>query len=297
MPRDNFNDVLGFIAVARELNFTRAANQMGISQSALSHRISSLEKRLGLRLLMRTTRSVSLTEAGQRLLDTVAPRFEEIEAHMSSLAELRDHPTGTLRITATDYAIDHVLWPRLQGFLRDYPDIKVEMVSDYALADIVDQRYDLGVRQGDDVAAGMIAVRITPDLRFVVVGAPSYLADRPAPATPDDLARHNCINLRLPTKGGCYAWQLQREGEQLQVKVEGQLVFNGIFQIARAVVAGHGLAFMPEDVVAPYVASGQLQIVLEEWAPTFPGLYLYYATRHQPSLAMRLVVQALRHDG
>lgn len=297
MQRDNFKDVLGFIAVARERSFTRAADQLGISQSALSHSISSLEKRLGIRLLTRTTRSVSPTEAGDRLLETVAPCFEEIEAQLSSISELRDHPSGTIRITATDFAIDQILWPKLQGFLSDYPGVTVEMINDYGLTDIVDQRYDIGIRQGDDVAAGMIAVKISADMRFVIVGSPSYLSDKEAPVTPQDLAPHNCINLRLPTRGGCYAWQLQKDDQRLKVKVEGQLIFNGLSQITTAVVAGYGLAFVPEQAVAQQLAQGELVIVMEDWAPTFPGLYLYYASRRQPSLAIKLLVQALRYEG
>jgi DNA-binding transcriptional LysR family regulator len=296
MRRENYNDVIGFIAVARERSFTRAADQLGITQSALSHSISSLEKRLGIRLLMRTTRSVSPTEAGEQLLENVAPRFEEIEAQLSAIRDLRDKPSGTIRITATDFAIDQVLWPRLQAFLIEHPDVTVEMISDYGLADIVDQRYDMGVRMGDDVAVGMIAVRISADIRFVIVAAPSYLKDRPVPLTPQDLANHSCINLRLPTRGGCYAWQLCKGKEQVNVRVTGQLIFNGIGQITNAAVAGYGLAFMPEETVAPHIETGELEIVMEDWAPTFPGLHLYYASRHQPSLAMRLVVQALKYD-
>lgn len=297
MRRDNFNDVLGFIAVARERSFTRAADQLGISQSALSHSITSLEKRLGIRLLARTTRSVSPTEAGERLLETVAPRFQEIEAQISSLSELRDRPSGTIRITATDYAIDQLLWPKLQSFLTEYPSVTVEMTNDYGLADIVDQRYDIGVRQGDDVAAGMIAVRISADTRFVIVAAPSYLEGKLLPAVPEDLAAHNCINLRLPTRGGCYAWQLQKDGREVKVKVKGQLIFNGLSQITNAAVAGYGLAFVPEDAVTQHIADGHLNVVMEDWAPTFPGLYLYYASRRQPSLAIKLVIQALRYEG
>lgn len=296
MRRDNFNDVLGFIAVARARSFTRAADQLGISQSALSHSISALEKRLGIRLLTRTTRSVSATEAGERLLETVAPRFEEIESQLASISELRDHPSGTIRITATDFAIDQVLWPKLQGFLSDYPSVTVEMINDYGLADIVEQRYDIGIRQGDDVAAGMIAVKISAEMRFVIVGAPSYLSGNEAPITPQDLAAHKCINLRLPTKGGCYAWQLQKDDQQMKVRVEGQLIFNGLSQIITAVAAGYGLAFVPEQAVARQIAEGHLTVVMEDWAPTFPGLYLYYASRRQPSLAIKLLIQALKYE-
>jgi DNA-binding transcriptional LysR family regulator len=297
MARDNLNDLQAFVTVAREKSFTRAAAQMGVSQPALSHTIRSLEARLGVRLLTRTTRSVATTEAGDRLLQTVAPRIEEIEAELDAVIELRDKPSGTVRITATDYAIQTVLLPRLSGLLNEYPEIKVELVTDYGLSDIVAERYDIGVRLGDQLARGMIAVRIAPDVRFAIVGAPAYLARRAAPKTPQELVDHDCIALRLPTRGGLYAWELKKGRRALQVRVEGQLIFNGVYPMVDAALAGHGLAYVPEDLVAPLVAAGRLQWVLEDWFPTFPGLHLYYPSRRQHSRALALVVDALRYRG
>lgn len=295
MPRENFNDLLAFIAVARERSFTRAAAQLGVSQSALSHTIRALETRLGLRLLTRTTRSVSPTEAGQRLLQTVAPRFEEIEAELTAVTELRDKPAGTIRITATDYATRTILWPRLSKVLRKYPEIKVEIITDYGLSDIVADRYDIGVRNGDQVAKDMIAVRIAPDMRMAIVGSPAYLEKRARPKTPRDLTTHNCINLRLPTLGAFYAWELKKGNREVQVRVEGQLAFNGTYQMLDAALSGYGLAYVPAVLVQTHVASGRLIGVLEDWCPTFPGLHAYYASRRESSRAMVLVIDALRH--
>lgn len=295
MPRADLNDLLAFLAVARERSFTRAAAQLGVSQSALSQTIRGLEARLRLRLLTRTTRSVAPTEAGERLLRTIGPRLDEIEAEIEALSELREKPTGTVRITAGDHAVKSVLWPKLQKFLPTYPDIKVEIVIDYGLTDIVAERYDAGVRWGEQVAKDMIAVRIGPDIRFAVVGAESYFASRAIPRTPQDLIDHNCINLRLPTYGGTYAWELEKDGRELKVRVEGQLVFNSIFQVLDAAVAGLGLAFVPEDIVQPYLAEGCLRQVLEEWCPPWSGYHLYYPHRRQPSPAFALLVDALRH--
>lgn len=295
MPRENFNDLLAFIAVARERSFTRAAAQLGVSQSALSHTIRSLETRLGLRLLTRTTRSVSPTEAGERLLQTIAPRFEEIEAELAAVTELRDKPAGTIRITATDYATKSILWPKLSKVLRKYPEIKVEIITDYGLADIVADRYDIGVRNGDQVAKDMIAVRIAPDMRMAIVGSPAYLEKQAPPKTPQDLTLHNCINLRLPTLGGFYAWELKKGSREVQVRVEGQLAFNGTYQMLDAALSGYGLAYVPADVAQPHVAAGRLIGVLEDWCPTFPGLHAYYANRRESSRAMGLVIDALRY--
>jgi len=295
MQRENFNDILAFLAVAQERSFTRAAAKLGISQSALSHTISGLEARLGLRLLTRTTRSVSATEAGERLLLTVGHRFEEIEAELQALSELREKPAGTIRITATDYAADTILWPKLAKFLREYPDIKVEIIIDYGLTDIVAQRYDAGVRSGEQVAKDMIAVRIGSDMRMAVVGAPSYFAERSPPKKPQDLNDHSCINLRLPTHGGLYAWEFEKGGRELKVRVEGQLVFNGTFQMLNAALAGFGLAYVPEDLAQPHVAKGHLKQVLEDWCPLFSGYHLYYASRRQSSAAFALLVDALRY--
>ncbi|MFM0205080.1 LysR family transcriptional regulator [Paraburkholderia fungorum] len=295
MRRENYNDLLAFIAVARERSFTRAAAQLGVSQSALSHTIRALESRLGLRLLTRTTRSVSPTEAGERLLQTVAPRFEEIESELACLTEFRDQPAGTIRITATDYATRTVLWPRLSKVLHKYPDIKLEIMTDYGLSDIVADRFDIGVRTGDQVAKDMIAVRIAPDMRMAIVGSPAYLEKRALPKKPQDLTAHNCINLRLPTLGGFYPWELKKGNRQVQVRVEGQFAFNGTYQMLDAALAGHGLAYVPADLVLTHVTTGRLIWVLEDWCPTFPGLHAYYASRREFSRAMTVVIDAIRY--
>lgn len=295
MPHENFNDLLAFVAVARERSFTRAAAQLGVSQSALSHTIRGLETQLGVRLLTRTTRSVSPTEAGERLLRTVAPRFDEIEAELAALSELRDKPAATIRISAAEHAVNTVLWPKLAKFLPDYPDIKVEINMNYGLTDIVADRYDAGVRLGEQVAKDMIAVRIAPDLRMAIVGSLAYFAKRAVPHTPQDLAAHDCINLRLPTYGGLYAWEFERQGRELNVRVEGQLVFNSSAQILRAVLAGFGLACLPEDMVQRHIDDGQLKRVLAEWCPPFQGYHLYYPSRRQSTAAFALLVEALRH--
>ncbi len=297
MQHENFNDILAFLAVARERSFTRAAAKLGVSQSALSHTISGLEARLGLRLLTRTTRSVSATEAGERLLLTVGHRFEEIEAELEALSELREKPAGTIRITAVDYAADRLLWPRLAKFLPQYPDIKIEITVDYGLTDIVAQRYDAGVRSGEQVAKDMIAVRIGPDMRMAVVGAPLYFAKRSLPKKPQDLTDHNCINLRLPTHGGLYAWEFEKGGRELRVRVEGQLVLNGTIQMLNAALAGLGLAYVPEDLAQPHLAQGRLKRVLADWCPPFPGYHLYYPSRRHSSPAFALLVDALRYRG
>ncbi len=295
MQRGNLDDLLAFVAVGRERSFTKAAAKLGVSQSALSHTIRELEARLGIRLLTRTTRSVSPTEAGERLLHIVGPRFEEIEAELAALGELREKPAGTIRITATDYAADTILWPKLAKFLRDYPDIKVEITIDYGLIDIVAQRFDAGVRAGEQVAKDMIAVRIGPDMRMAVVGAPSYFRKRSEPKKPQDLIGHNCINLRLPTHGGLYAWEFEKGDRELKVRVEGQLVFNGTFQMLNAALGGFGLAYVPEDLVQAHLAKGRLKRVLEDWCQPYSGYHLYYPSRRQPSAAFALLVDALRH--
>jgi DNA-binding transcriptional LysR family regulator len=295
MQRENFNDILAFLAVARERSFTKAAAKLGVSQSALSHTISGLEARLGLRLLTRTTRSVSPTEAGERLLHTLGPRFEEIDAELEAISELHGKPAGTIRITAIDYVADTIIWPKLAKFLREYPDIKVEIAIDYGLTDIVAQRYDAGVRSGEQVAKDMIAVRIGPDMRMAVVGSPSYFAKRPPPKTPRELTHHNCINLRLPTYGGLYAWEFEKGGRELRVRVEGQLVLNGTIQMLNAALAGFGLAYVPEDLAQPHVAAGRLKRVLEDWCALYSGYHLYYPSRRQPSAAFARLVDALRY--
>jgi DNA-binding transcriptional LysR family regulator len=297
MQRGNLNDLLAFVAVGRERSFTNAAAKLGVSQSALSHTIRELETRLGVRLLTRTTRSVSPTEAGERLLRTAGPRLEEIKAEIEAIRELRQKPAGTIRITAADYAVDTILWPKLTKFLRQYPDIKLEIIIDYGLTDIVAQRFDAGVRAGEQVAKDMIALRIGPDIRMAVVGAPSYFKSRSEPKKPQELIGHSCINLRLPTHGGMYAWDFEKGARELRVRVEGQLTFNGTFQMLNAALAGFGLAYVPEDLVQPHLAKGRLKRVLEDWCPPYSGFHLYYPSRRQPSAAFALLVDALRHQG
>lgn len=295
MARENVNDLLAFLAVARERSFTRAAAKVGVSQSALSHTIRQLEARLGIRLLTRTTRAVSPTEAGERLLQSIGPHFDEIEAQVEALSELRDKPAGTIRITAADYAIKHVLWPKLRKFLPQYPDIKVELVLDNGLTDIVTERYDAGVRMGEHLAKDMISARIGPDFRLAVVGAKSYFADHPEPTHPKDLVGHTCINFRLPTFGGLYAWEFEENGRELKIRVEGQLTFNNIFNALDATLDGFGLAYIPEEIILPYVAEGRLVRVLQEWSPYWDGYHLYYPSRRQSSPAFVALVGALRH--
>ena len=295
MAQENLNDLAAFLAVARERNFTRAAAKLGVSQSALSHTIRDLETRLSVRLLTRTTRSVAPTQAGERLLHTIGPRLDEIQSELAALSELREKPAGTIRLTATDYAADTILLPRLAKFLRQYPDIKVEIIVDYGLTDIVAERYDAGVRAGEQVAKDMIAVRIGPDMRSAVVGAPSYFKNRAEPTRPQELIGHKCVNLRLPTHGGLYAWEFEKDRHELKVRVEGQLVFNGTFQMLNAALAGFGLAYVPEDLVLPHLAKGRLKRVLEDWCPPYPGYHLYYPSRRHSSAAFTLLVDALRY--
>jgi DNA-binding transcriptional LysR family regulator len=295
MPRRTLDDLLAFVAVARERSFTKAAAKLGVSQSALSHTIRGLEERLGLRLLTRTTRSVAPTEAGERLLRSVGPRFDEIDSELAALSELREKPAGTIRITATENAADSVLVPKLAPLLREYPDIKVEIMIDYGLTDIVAERFDAGVRSGEQVAKDMIAVRIGPDMRMAVAGAPSYFRKRPEPKTPQDLIGHNCINLRLPTRGGLYAWEFEKNGRELRVRVEGQLVFNGATPMLNAALAGLGLAYVPESMVEPHLAKGRLKRVLEDWCAPYSGYHLFYPSRRQSTPAFALLVDALRY--
>src|SRR5262245_39136801 len=295
MPKGSLDDLRALVAVARERSFTRAAAKIGVSQSALSQTIRQLEARLGVRLLTRTTRSVSPTEAGERLLRTVEPRFEEIDIELASIAELREKPAGRIRITATEYAIEAILLPKLARLMRLYPDIKIEMIVDYGLADIVTERYDAGVRSGEQVAKDMIAVRIGPDLRMAVVGAPSYFKSRSAPKRPQDLIGHNCINLRLPTHDNVYAWEFERNDRELRVRVDGQLTFNTTSQQLNAALAGLGLAYVPEGMVQNHIARGRVRRVLEDWCRPYSGYHLFYPSRRQSSAAFSLVVDALRH--
>jgi DNA-binding transcriptional LysR family regulator len=297
MTRQPINDLLAFLAVARERSFTRAAAKLGVSQSALSHTIRGLEERLGVRLLSRTTRSVAPTEAGERLIRTVGPRLEEIDAELAALTEMREKPAGTVRIAAGEHAAEAVIWPVLALLLPRYPDVKVEVIVDYGLTDIVAERYDAGVRLGEQVAKDMIAVRIGPDFRMAVVGAPEYFAGRPAPKNPQELAGHECINIRLPTYGGIYAWEFEKRGRALKVRVEGQLVFNNTALRLKAVLAGLGLAYLPEDQVRPHLADGRLIRVLADWCPSFSGYHLYYPSRRQPAPAFAVLVDALRYRG
>ncbi|MDF2996274.1 MAG: LysR family transcriptional regulator [Xanthobacteraceae bacterium] len=297
MRREELADVAAFLTVAKERSFTRAAAKLGTSQSALSHTIRRLEEQLGLRLLTRTTRSVSPTDAGERLLKGLGPRFEEIEAELAALGELRDKPAGTIRITAGEHAADTILLPALERVLLDYPDIKIEIIVNYGFVDIAAEGFDAGVRLGEQVARDMIALRIGPDMRMAVVGAPAYLENRPAPLSPQDLTSHSCINLRLPTYGGLYAWEFEKDGHELKVRVEGQLVFNTLALRLNAALAGLGLAYMPENVVLPYVEEGRLVRLLEEWCEPFSGYHLYYPGRRQSSPAFAVVVEALRYRG
>jgi DNA-binding transcriptional LysR family regulator len=295
MADENIGDLIAFLGVARERSFTRAAAQLGVSQSALSQTIRGLEERLGVRLLTRTTRSVAPTEAGERLIRNVGPRIDDIHAELAALGELREKPAGSIRITASENAAVTVLWPALEKFLADYPDIKIEIIVDYGLTDIVAERFDAGVRDGGNVAKDMIAVRIAPDMRMAVVGSPAYFARRPPPRTPHDLTAHDCINLRLPTRGGLYAWEFEKGNRELRVRVEGQVVFNSGAMILNAALAGFGLAYLPEDQVNPSLADGRLVRALADWCPPFSGYHLYYPSRRQPTAAFALLVDALRY--
>jgi DNA-binding transcriptional LysR family regulator len=281
--------------VAREQSFTRAAAKLGVSQSALSHTIRGLEERLGLRLLARTTRSVAATEAGERLLRSLGPRFDEIDTELAALSEFREKPAGTIRLTAGEHAAETVLLPALQRLLPDYPDIGVEICVDYGLTDIVAEHYDAGIRLGEQVAKDMIAVRIGPDMRMAVVGSPSYFERKARPKKPQELTSHNCINLRLPTYGGIYAWEFDKGGRELKVRAEGQLVFNNIALRLNAALSGLGLAYLPEDTVQACIEGGRLIRVLADWCPPFSGYHLYYPNRRQHALAFALLVDALRY--
>lgn len=297
MTAPDLNHLVALLTVARERSFTRAAAQLGVSQSSLSRTVTALENQLGMLLLTRTTRSVSTTEAGQRLLDSVAPKLEEIEAELLAVAELREKPVGTVRITATDYCANQYVWPKLQDLLREHPELRVELINDYGLSDIVAERFDIGIRLGDQVEKDMIAVRIAPDETLTIVGAPAYLKHHPAPQAPNELTAHNCINLRLPTKAMLMPWELCKDGQSTEVRVAGQWVFNNAYQMLEAALNGFGLAYLPKPLVQAHVEAGRLQWVLADWFPTFTGTHAYYATRRQSSLAVRLVIAALRSQG
>lgn len=297
MLRDNFNDLFYLIVVARERSFTRAAAKLGVSQSALSHAIRALEERLAVRLLTRTTRSVAPTEAGERLINNISPRFDDIEQELISLTDMRERVAGNIRLTLGEHALHYALWPALQPWLQQYPDVHVELSIDNSLADIVSGRFDAGIRLGEQVARDMVAVRVGPDWRMVVVGSPEYVARQGTPQTPHDLQNHNCINMRLPTLGGLYAWEFSRDGQQLRVRVEGQLTFNNLASRIAAAQAGMGLALVPEDTVEEAVSDGKLVKMLEEWCEPFPGYFLYYPSRRQHTAAFARLIEALRYRG
>jgi DNA-binding transcriptional LysR family regulator len=295
MRREELGDLTAFLAVAEERSFTRAAAKLGTSQSALSHTVRKLEERLGIRLLTRTTRSVAPTDAGERLIETLRPAIVNIETRLAALTELRDRPAGAIRITTSQHAAETILWPALAQLLPRYPDVSMELSIDQGLTDIVTGRFDAGVRLGEQVAKDMIAVRIGPDLRMAVVGAPSYFARRPKPKTPHDLADHKGINLRLPTSGGLYTWEFAKKGREVKVRVDGQLVFNEIPMVLRAAMEGFGLAYAMEDRAAPLIADGRLVRVLADWCPVFSGYHLYYPSRRQTTPAFGLLIEALRY--
>lgn len=297
MAQPNFNDLAAFAMVAKERSFTKAGAKLGVSQSALSQTIKALEERLKLRLLTRTTRSVAPTEASMRLLESVAPRFDEIEAEIAALGELRGKPAGTIRITAGEHAAISALQPALKRFLPDHPDIKVEIIVDYGLVDIVAAGYDAGVRLGEQVAKDMIAVRIGPEMRMAVVGSPDYFKRFGIPESPQDLASHNCIASRLPTYGGLFPWGLEKDGREVKVRGDGQLVFNSLALRLNSALDGLGLAYLPEDQAIPHIRAGRLIRVLEDWCPPFPGYHLYYPSRRHFSPALSVLVDVLRYRG
>lgn len=292
---ENYNDLAAFALVATERSFTRAAAKLGVSQSALSQSIRALEDQLGLRLLTRTTRSVSPTEVGEHILTMLAPRLAEIEAEIARLKAQKERPAGSLRITAGEHAAVYIIQPALRGFLAQYPEIRIELIVDYGLSDIVAERFDAGIRLGEQVARDMIAVRISPDIRMAVVGTAEYFSRYPQPEHPQELTRHNCISIRLPTYGGIFPWEFEKEGREIKVRVEGQCIFNQLTLRLNAALAGQGLAYMPEDIVAQDIAAGRLIRVLEEWCPYFSGYHLYYPNRQHPSPAFALMVNALRY--
>ena len=297
MMTENFNALATFATVARERSFTRAAAKLGISQSALSQQVQNLEERLGVRLLTRTTRSVAPTEAGQRLLATISPKFDEIEVAIADLRALRDRPAGTIRLTAGEHPAVSILQPALARFLPDFPDIKVELIVDYGLADIVAQGFDAGVRLGEQLEKDMVAVRIGPEMRMAVVASPAYFAHHPVPQSAEDLTSHNCINSRLPTYGTIFQWGLEKDGHQVKLRSEGQLVLNTLGLRIAAALDGMGIAYLPEDQILAYVAAGRLVRVLDDWCQPFPGYHLYYPSRKHPSAAFSLLLDRLRYRG
>ncbi|EMM3427865.1 LysR family transcriptional regulator [Klebsiella aerogenes] len=296
MLRENFNELQLFLVVARERSFTKAAGKLGVTQSALSHAMKALEERLNIRLLTRTTRSVAPTEAGERLIACLEPRIADLEQELDSLIQLNGIASGNIRLTSGEHAARSLVWPKLKPFLREYPEIHVELMVDNGFVDIVEGRFDAGIRLGESVNKDMVAVRIGPDIRMAIVAAPSYFADHPAPETPHDLQDHRCINMRLPTVGGLYHWEFEKDGKPLHVRVEGQLTFNLLPERIDAALSGFGLACVPENMVQDYVKSGALIQVLQAWCPFFPGYYLYYPSRKQHPPAFALMIDALRHS-
>jgi DNA-binding transcriptional LysR family regulator len=294
MNRQDLTDMLWFLAVAEERSFTKAAAKLGTSQPTLSHTIKQLEARLGLRLLTRTTRNVSPTEAGERLLRALAPRIDDLETDIDALMEIRDKPSGTIRITLSDHALESVVWPKLRPLMRGYPDIKVELNSDNGFRNIVEGRFDAGVRLGESVDKDMVAIRIGPDWRLVAVASPDYFARHPAPVHPEELVNHNCINQRQIRSGGLYVWEFAKGRRELRVRVDGQFIFNTSYAQIDAAVSGYGIAYLPENLVEQHIASAQLVQVLDDWSPMFAGYYLYYPSRRQNSPAFSVIVAALR---
>ena len=295
MAKEDFNNLLWFLAVAEERSFTKAAAKLGIAQSTLSHTIKQLEDRMGIRLLTRTTRNVAPTEAGERLRQTLAPRVSEIETEIAALMEFRDKPAGKIRIRLSDHALNSLVWPKLRPVLASYPDIKLEFSVDNGLRNIIEDGFDAGIRLGESVEKDMIAIRIGPDWRMVAVASPLYLEAHTPPAYPQDLIRHNCINMRQATAGGLYAWEFGRDGQDLRVRVDGQLTFSTSYAMIDAALSGLGVAFLPEDLVEFHVASGDLVLLLDEWSPKFVGYYIYYPSRPQNLPAFKVIVDALRH--
>ncbi|MGX5721709.1 LysR family transcriptional regulator [Shinella zoogloeoides] len=297
MARGNFNELLLFLAVAEERSFTRAAAKLGVAQSTLSYAVKELEARMGLRLLTRTTRSVSTTEAGERLKQSLGPRISEIEADIEALMAYRDKPAGTVKITLSNHAMESVVWPKLAPILGEYPDIKLELSVDNSFRDIVQDGFDAGVRLGESLEKDMIAVRIGPDWRLVAVGSPGYFTAHPVPATPQELMRHDCINRRLDRVGGLYAWEFEKNEEEVRVRVEGRFTFNTDNEMVNAALQGYGIAFVPESYVEAHVREGRLTLVLEDWTPKFQGYYLYYPSRRQNLPAFSVIADALRERG
>ena len=295
MERTDFNQLTWFQAVAEERSFTKAAARLGVAQSTLSHAIKQLEARMGIRLLTRTTRNVATTVAGERLLQTVAPRMSEIEEEIAALTAFRDKPSGSIRLTLSDHALQTVVWPKLKPVLQAYPDISVELLLDSSFRNIVEEGYDAGVRLGESVEKDMIAVRIGPDWRLVAVASPEYLASHGRPKHPQDLVRHRCINMRQESAGGLYAWEFEKDGQALRVRVDGQVTFNNSYAMIDAAVSGLGIAYVPEDIVASRISTGELEVILGDWSPLFDGYFLYYPSRRQNLAAFQIIVDALRY--